>query len=150
MNQRKFRFLMAGMSTAAWVFVGLGLIAGYLNWVKYEPAFTVLNPEKHWVKQVDPKTILVYREFRVTRERQFLFIRELLQGTDSDAVVRIELPTTLVEYVPGSYQTERLQPIPTLKPGRYLMANRVCWKPNILKSECVELPRLQLEIRGDG
>lgn len=146
MNSRPFRFMMMGMSTATWVFIGAGMIAAYLQWAQYEPAFEVINPERHSATMNGPRHVVIKREFRVHREREFLFIRELVRSLEGNSIIRVELPTTLVEYQPGDYKTERIQEIPPLKPGTYTMANRVCWKPNIIKTECVNLPRLDLVV----
>jgi hypothetical protein len=146
MRDKLFRFAMAGMSAATWTLITAGVITGYLNWAKYEPAFEVINPESHSVKMDGPRHVVIHREFRIHREREFLFIRELVRGMDGNAVLRVELPTTVVEYPPGDYKTDRVQEVPPLKPGTYSMTNRVCWKPNIIKTECVNLPRLDLVV----
>jgi hypothetical protein len=145
MKNRAFKVLDAGLGAAVWTFIGLGVIAGYLQWAKYEPAYEVITPEEHRVELISPRYMNVRRTFRVNRPREFLIVRELTQGGKMD-MTRIELPTTIVEYPTGEYRTDRVQEIPPLKPGTYVLANRVCWKPNILKSECTELPRLELVV----
>jgi hypothetical protein len=145
MNNRTFKFMMAGMSTATWVMVGAGVIAGYLNYAQYEPAFESVNPEHHSVEMQGTRHILIRREFRIHREREFRFIRELVRSMDGK-VIRIELPSSVVTYPPDIYMTERTVEIPPLKSGTYVAVNRVCWKPNILRNECVNLPRLELVV----
>jgi hypothetical protein len=131
----------------------LGLLVLGLAWQLSPPdgAYTVLNPKNHSAAHVieeHSRSIYVNREFVVSREIDVSITRSLVKHASDGAVIRIDLPSSNVHYFPGTYKIQRIFDVPTgVVSGTFKLHSRVCWTQNPVKSNCVDLPVLDLVIK---
>lgn len=133
------------------ILVATGVLAIYYQARVYAPAYIILEPEKHYAQQVSENTMLLNRYFRVVQDVDLTITRELLRvGEEDSTLTRVDLQPTNVHYKKGDFHTQRVVEIPDLPPGPYEVINVVCWQANIARRDCIDLPRLIVDIKRFG
>lgn len=145
MSNRTLSLISGALLTVALVMMVSGVFLVYLQFAKYDPPYLVVNPQGHYATMLDAETIAVGREFHVTRATAFTITGEITRRHD-DVLVRVEMPTTHVDYAPGKHNIQRIYDMPKLEAGEYALYNRICWSANILRRDCIELPVLAVKI----
>lgn len=128
------------------IFCGV-LLAILLNW-NYKPRYVVIDPESHFAEQLSDDSFVVGRTFRVTSPTEFHMTRELVK-VDEGVTTRVEMPDVSVFYEPGLHRVDRVQPLPSVKPGVYQYYNHLCWSANVLRTVCLDLPVLDLKVEPE-
>lgn len=117
-------------------------------WYYFQPQispYVVINPDKHQVSGIGPDIILVHREFRIIRPAEITIWRELIRR-DAGLMTRTALPTSVSQYVPGDYGDNYVHRVTTLTPGTYELHNKLCWKANPIRVDCMMPPILSMII----
>lgn len=132
--------LLSGLSIFTGVVLGI-----LLNW-QYPQRYIVLEPENHKSVLLGDDSFVVTRIFEVTRDTEFHMSRELIMTDPGGVVTRVELPEVTVFYRKGVHRVDRIQPLPTVRPGIYQYYNHLCWPANFIRTECIDLPVTTLEV----
>ena len=135
------RLILSSISISSFAIV-LTLMV-FLYWPFQHP-YIPATPNIDTAK-VENGYIFIQRHYVITKRFTGTVYRELLQKGTS-YVTKWELPSAIIDFVPGSDTRGRGVAVHDIPPGDYELINTICYEINFLRRQCLHLPVINLTV----
>lgn len=91
--------------------------------------------------------VVFEREFTIHR-KTLLHIHRYAQTITADGITHTyDLPFSVSNKDIGTYKQERSIQLPNgMIPGSYDVKTKVCWQPNLIKTQCIDIPDVKFTV----
>jgi len=135
--------------TTGLVFSGIALVMGaWVTFYEEAPPVEYLGKSYAIPDVVEPGgTIELFRTI-VVKKKTLLMIYRTAQTEVGGQLMMYDLPIATSNKEPGTYKQFRLTQLPKdMVEGGYTLVTKVCWKPNMLKTQCRDVPDVYFRVQ---
>jgi hypothetical protein len=132
------------------ILAGAGCAGLVAWWLTYSESAPLSYSGRHMLipPVVKPgETVEIYREI-IVHKKTLVEIHRYVHTSSHGVVFTYDLPMATSNKEPGVYKQHRSVMLPQkMVPGHYVMKTKVCWQPNIIKTQCTDAPDIYFEVQ---